>query len=142
MAKTIELKELREAYAVEIDPTRLEREPIVLERDGTAVGAVISFEEYQSYLAWKNRSEEPADFPPGWYVEKAAFERMLPGLLKTHHGKWVAVYQSQVIDTDDKPGELIWRVEQKYGEGAAFFVDQVLETPRVYRILSPRIVRE
>ncbi len=135
MTKTIELKEIREAYAIEIDPARLEREPIVLERDGAPVGAVISIEEYESYLAWKHRAVEPEDFPPEWYVEKAAFERMLPELLKSYRGKFVAIYQGQVVDSDARMGELIWRVEQKLGD-KPFYVDEVLETPRVYRIPS------
>lgn len=135
MTKKIELKELREAYAIEIDPAQLEREPIVLERGGRQVGAVISIEEYQSYRAWKNRAEATEDFPPEWYVEQAAFQQMLPELLKSYRGKFVAVSQGQVVDSDDKMGELIWRVEQNLGD-KPFYVDEVLETPRVYQIPS------
>ena len=135
MTRTIELKETRGIYSIGIDPAQLEREPIVLERDGAPVGAVISIEEYQSYLAWKNRAEETEDFPPEWYAEKAAFERMLPELLKSYRSKFVAVYEGKVVDSDDKMGELIWRVEQNLGD-KPFYVDEVLETPRVYRIPS------
>ncbi|MEW5718777.1 MAG: type II toxin-antitoxin system HicA family toxin [Chloroflexota bacterium] len=129
------LKEIRETYSANIDPAQLECEPIILERDGRQVGAVISIEEYQSYLAWKNRAEATEDFPPEWYVEKAAFERMLPELLQAYRGKFVAIYQGKVVDSDDKMGELIWRVERKLGD-KSFYVDEVLETPRVYRIPS------
>lgn len=135
MTRTIELKELHEIYSVGIDPAQLEREPIVLERDGIAVGAVISIEEYQAYLAWKNRAKETEDFPPEWYVEKTAFERMLPELLKSYRGKWVAVFHGEVVDSDVKPGELMWRVEQKYGE-LPVYIDEVADPPHVYRIPS------
>ena len=135
MAREIELKEFHETYSAEIDPAQIARDPIILRRNGEPVGAVISIEEYQSYLAWKKQVAIEDDFPPEWFEEKAAFQRMLPELLKTHNGKWVAIYHSEVVDSDDKEGELIWRVEQKLGE-EPFFVDQVLETPRVYRIPS------
>jgi hypothetical protein len=134
MARVIELKEFREVYAAGIDPAQLARDPIILHQNGEPVGAVISIDEYQAYLAWKKKTIED-EFPPEWYVEKAAFQGMLPELLKTHNGKWVAIFHGELVDSDDKEGELIWRGEQKLGE-EPFFVDQVLETPRVYRIPS------
>lgn len=141
MAKTIQLKEVREAYAAGIDPAQLAREPIILEQNGEPVGAVISMADYRLYCAWKERLEPEDDFPPAWYAEKAAFQRMLPALLKTHQGKWVAIYKGAMVDSDEKPSELMWRVQQKYGDESVYF-GEVLEKPRVYRIPSAWIKRE
>ena len=45
MTKTLEWKDVREICAAGIDPTQLEREPIILERDGAPVGAVIGLND-------------------------------------------------------------------------------------------------
>ena len=42
--------------------------------------------------------------------EYNAFVRLLPGLLATHRGKYVAVHDSQVVDCDDNDVALIRRV--------------------------------
>jgi hypothetical protein len=140
MTKTIQLKETREMYAAEIDPAQLAREPIILEMNGEPVGAVISLEEFRAFEAWKKNQEPEDDFPPAWYEEKAAFEQMLPDLLKTHLEKFVAVYRGELVDSDDKEGELMWRVEQKFGNEPVY-IDQVLEQPRIYHIPSFRVIR-
>ncbi|MCI0474855.1 MAG: DUF5678 domain-containing protein [Anaerolineales bacterium] len=139
MTKKIELKELREAYAVEIDPARLSREPVILQRDDTPIAAVISMAEYRLYCAWKEQltlSQLPAQF----LEDRAAFQRMLPELLKTHKEKWIAVYQGQVVDSAENVGDLAERVYARLGY-RAIFMSQVLEEPRVYRLPSPRLVR-
>ncbi len=138
MRKKREARETRAPYrvkhrkiAVWIDPTQLARAPILLKQNGETVGAVISLEEYRGYNTWKKQRKPDDDFPPEWHAEKAAFQRMLPELLKTHREKFVAVYQGQLVDSDENEGELEKRMEQKYGD-ATVYVDEVLEHPRVY----------
>jgi hypothetical protein len=141
MTKTIQLKEARAVYAADIDAAQLAREPVILEEDGQPFAAVISLDEYRAYAAWKKQIEAEDDFPPAWYGEKAAFQRMLPELLTTHRGKWVAVRKGTVVDSDENPGELMWRVEQKFGDESVY-IDEVLEKPRVYRIPSAWVGHE
>jgi hypothetical protein len=135
MARYLELNDVRENYAASIDPDQLDREPIILQQNGKPIGVVISAEQYQAFVEWKKNLEQSVDFPPEWRAEKAAFEQMLPDLLSTHRGKWVAVYKSQVVDSDAKIGELVWRAEKNLGD-KPFFVGEVVEEPRVHHIPS------
>jgi PHD/YefM family antitoxin component YafN of YafNO toxin-antitoxin module len=141
MTKTIQLKEAREMYAAEIDPAQLAREPIILERNGEPVGAVISLEEFRAFKEWKKELErQEQEFPKQFLEDEAAFKRMQPELLKTHKDKWVAVLKGQVVDFDDKLGDLADRVYRRFGY-QAIYMSQVLEKERIYRFLSPRVVR-
>jgi hypothetical protein len=68
-----------------------------------------------------------------WEREYRAFQRLLPELLKTHRGKYVAIHEEQVIDSGDDRLELIFRVLPKVG-GVSVHVGHVAgELERVYR---------
>lgn len=145
MAKRREIKETRAKYAakqnkiaVEIDPAQLARAPIVVRQNGEFVGAVISAEEYHAYEEWKEG--DLRDLSPQFLADRATFKRMLPELLKTHRDKWVAVWKGQVVDVADKIGDLAEKVYEHLGY-QAIYMDRVTDTPRVYRILSPRVTR-
>src|SRR4051812_12853963 len=56
-------------------------------------------------------SEEPTRYQR----EYEAFQRLLPGLLETHRGKYVAVHDGQVVDSGDDDIALTERVHAKYG---------------------------
>jgi hypothetical protein len=47
--------------------------------------------------------------------EFQAFLRLLPKLLATHRGKYVAIHDGQVVDTDTDDVALILRVQAKVG---------------------------
>lgn len=47
--------------------------------------------------------------------EHQAFLRLLPELLKTHYGQFVAVHDGKVVDTDADDIVLIQRVHKKVG---------------------------
>jgi len=139
MTKTLELKEVREICAAGVDPAQLEREPIILERDGAPVGAVIGLNDCRLYCAWKeHRALE--GLSAQFLEDRAAFQRMLPELLKTHKGKRVAVYKGQVVDSAENVGDLAERVYARLGY-QEIYMDEVPEEPRVYRIPSPRLAR-
>jgi len=72
-----------------------------------------------------------AIFPPPqtkWEREYRAFQRLLPELLKTHCGKYVAIHNEQVVDIGDDPIALIKQVHAKYGY-VPIHVDLVVEPP-------------
>lgn len=50
-----------------------------------------------------------------WEREYRAFKRLLPELLKTHHGKYVAIHEEQVVDSGEDRLELALRVLAKVG---------------------------
>lgn len=69
--------------------------------------------------------------------EAAAFDRMLPELLGTKSGKFVAVRDGQVIDVDDDEFALARRIEQGY-RGTFVLIRQVLANqPGGDRLESP-----
>lgn len=61
-----------------------------------------------------------------WERECRAFRRLLPELLQTHRGKYVAIHNEQVVDTDTDDIALILRVHAKYGY-VPIHVDRVTE---------------
>ena len=92
--------------------------------------------------------EPPAvNWPPPprnkWEREYRAFRRLLPGLLQTHRGKYVAVHNEQVIDSDADEMALILRALAKAGNvdiHVGLVTDQPEPTFRsgVVRELSPK----
>lgn len=93
-------REARAAYSLPFDERQLADRPLILERQGQPVAVVISPEEYRAYREWRDgnawRQQELRRLEP----ERKAFQRLLPELLKTHRGQFVAIYEGQVIDAD------------------------------------------
>ena len=80
-----------------------------------------------------------------WEREYQAFIRLLPTLLQSHRGKFVAIHGEQVVDSNDDPIALIKRVHARYGY-VPIHVDEVTDQPpapiriphyREYRPKSP-----
>ena len=53
-----------------------------------------------------------------WEREYQAFRRLLPQLLTTHQGKYVAIHEEQVVDSGDDKLALALRVLAKIGNVA------------------------
>lgn len=70
-------------------------------------------------------------FPPPrnkWEREYRAFQRLLPELLKTHRGKYVAIHNEQVVESGEDPIALIKQVHSRFGY-VPVHVDRVAEQP-------------
>lgn len=83
---------------------------------------------------------DPPPPPTKWDREYAAFRRLLPDLLRTHRGQYVAVHDGAVVGAGP---DMIAVAHEAYGRFGAveILVRQVTdEPPRVARILSPRLV--
>jgi hypothetical protein len=65
--------------------------------------------------------------------EHQAFLRLLPQLLLTHQGKFVAVHEGQVIDSDSDDIALVQRVHARVGY-VPIHVGLVTEEPLVVRV--------
>ncbi len=75
----------------------------------------------------------PTTEPPKGEREYQAFLRLLPELLPTHRGKYVAVHEEQVIDSDADEVGLILRVQAQVGY-VPIHVGLVTDQPLVVRI--------
>ena len=86
-------------------------------------------------------SIEPPVFTPDREVferERAAFYRLLPSLLTTHRGKYVAVHDEQPVEFGDDTVAVATQVYQRFGY-IPVFIGQVTEKPKTpIRIPSPR----
>lgn len=87
-----------------------------------------------------HRTEAKPLAPSGKFErERAAFHRLLPELLKTHHGKVVAIHDERVIaeGVDDAVVTAEAYARAGYTE---LYVGEVTATPQVVRINSPRVL--
>ena len=76
-----------------------------------------------------------------WEREYRAFLRLLPDLLQTHRGKYVAIHNEQVVDSGDDPIALIKAVHSRIGY-VPIHVDRVAaQPPPAIRIPHYRIYR-
>lgn len=144
MPKTIEIKEAKARYALSLDEAQLAEEPLIVERQGKPIAAIIPYPEYQRFVEWQRQGRSTP-----WQEEQkrllqkeiAAFERMKSELLNTHKGKQVAILHGQLVDCDDDKRVLARRVYAKYGY-RTILMTEVREQLRLYRIDSPQVKRQ
>ncbi len=67
------------------------------------------------------------------------FQGLLPDLLKTHRGRFVAIHDGRVIDTDEDESALARRTIGLPGEPV--YIQEVRAEARVYDLPSPEVVR-
>jgi len=139
MAKTVSLKEAQATYSLSVDKADLEQGPIILEHEGEPVAAIVSIEDYRRLVAEQDddiwRQEQLQRLQP----EREAFQRLLPELLKTHKGQFVAIHKGEVVDADTDNRELAKRIYA--GKLFPVYIQLVSEQPRVIELPSPEEVR-
>ncbi len=75
-----------------------------------------------------------------WRREQRAFRRLLPGLLASHRGRYVAIHEGQVVESGDDKLAVARRAYARFGY-VPIFVSLVTEEPGApIRIASPRSV--
>jgi len=135
------LREVNAPYTVNPDDEAIGRDTIIIHRDGKPVAVLVPYAEYQHWLAAKAASAPtPTVQDTEFERNRAAFQRLLPELLKTHRGQWVAIVDEQPVQFGPDFKSVILPVRQKYGKRPVY-VREILERPRVYKMLSPRIIR-
>src|SRR5262245_42460068 len=84
------------------------------------------------------------DLPPAdetkFQRERRAFQRLLPQLLQTHPGKYVAIHGERVVDSGDDKLAVALRVFKNHGY-VPIYVGLVAEEPRVERVPGFRELR-
>jgi hypothetical protein len=142
--KKLTLKETQAPYNISLDDALLTDEVVFLEKDGQPVAALVPMDEYTAFQAWreeeKRRQARQAE-EAAIEREHAAFQRMLPELLKQYEGRVVAIYNGQVVDVGDDEGEVWKRTRQRLGQ-VPVYVDTVEYPPRVYDMPSVEVVTD
>ncbi len=128
------LKEVSVPYTVNAEDETVGRDTIVIRRNGEPIAVVIPFAEYQAMTA------QPLPGDPGFEQERAAFHRLLPELLKTHRGEWVAIVDGQPVEFGPDFSSVIALVRQRFGQRPVY-VHEISERARIYKSLSPRLTR-
>jgi len=140
MAKRV-LKEVNAPYTVNVNDETIGHEPVVISRNGEPFVVMLPYAEYTRLIARQIAPSLGTD-PDSSLLdrERAAFRRLLPDLLRDHQGKWVAIVDEQPVEFGPDFATVIVRVRQRYGQRAVY-VQEILESPRIYKIESPRLVR-
>ena len=76
-----------------------------------------------------------------WWQEYQAFLRLLPDLLKTLRGQYVAVHEGQVVDSDREKIPLACRVFQTYGKVPMCVRLVAEQLPPPVRLPSFRVIK-
>lgn len=139
MTKTVSLKEAQATYSISLDKADLEQGPIILEREGEPVAAIISIKDYRRLAAGRDddtwRQEQLQRLEPN----RTAFQRLLPELLKIHKGQFVAIHKGEMVDADTDSRELAKRIYAR--KLFPVYIQLVSKQPRVIELPSPEKVR-
>ncbi len=81
----------------------------------------------------------PLSGPTKWEREYRAFQKLLPSLLLTRRGQYVAIHDEQGVDSGDNEIALIQRVFAKVGN-VPIHIDPVADHPRIARVPHYRVV--
>ena len=144
MTRTLILKETGAGYAALPELTEPVTEPIVIERDGRPLGVLVPPDEYQKFAEFARRDQAERYIAEQRRLldrEIATYERMKSDLLKTHKGKFVAILNGELIDSDANKETLTERVYRKYGY-RTMLIREVMEAPRIYQMGGPQLVRK
>ena len=74
--------------------------------------------------------------------ERQAYRLLHPQLKAQYLGRYVAIFQGQLIDHDSDPAALATRVKAKHPDKFVFITQVRQEPVRTIVVRSPRIVRE
>jgi hypothetical protein len=72
-----------------------------------------------------------------WLRDRRAFFRLLPELLKTLRGKWVAIHNEQVVEIGDTVRSVLLRVRERFPR-TEVYIQLVDEKLPVIKMRSPR----
>jgi len=139
VVRRIVIKEARAPYTIPVSEEDLGEGPVVLERDGEAVAALVPIEEYRQFVAWREKAKQAAARQAQlrkFQREREAYLRLKPQLLQTYPGQFVAIYQGKVVDVDRDKQALAKRILERYGNEPVY-IQLVAEELRTFEIPSP-----
>jgi len=143
--KTLTLKEAQALYNV-LDESQV-TEAALIDHGDRPVRIMVPADEYAAFLAWRKAEQErrqQSTQDQAFRREVEAFERMKPELLRQYRNRVVAIYNGQVVEVgneNESVADVAMRVYERLGY-IPVYVHRVEETPRVYKIPSPQIVRQ
>jgi hypothetical protein len=73
-----------------------------------------------------------------WRREQRAFRQLLPELLRTHLGEFVAIHEGRVVESGVEKIDVARRAYERFGYIPIFISRVVTDPPAPVRIPSPR----
>lgn len=130
------LREVRTPYTINPNDESLTSEPLLVRRNGEEwVVLAMKYEEYQRWLAQK---PTPPKHEIDFERNRAAFQRLLPDLLKQHDGQWVAIVNEQAAAFAPNANQVLEKVAA-LGD-VPLYIQEVRAQPHVYKMTSRHIV--
>lgn len=129
------LKEVNAPYTINTEDEAVGRDTIIVRREGKPIAVVLPYAEYEALTAQRTSSTYSI-----FERERAAFQRLLPELLKSHRGEWVAIVDEQVVEFGPDFSSVIVPVRQRFGQRPVY-IHEISEQPHIYQIASPHISR-
>ncbi|CAG0927772.1 hypothetical protein TFLX_00612 [Thermoflexales bacterium] len=126
------LKEVSVPYTVSAEDESIGRDTIVIRRMGEPVAVVIPFADYQALVA------QPLSGDLSFEQERAPFQRLLPELLKTRRGEWVAIVGGEPVEFGLDFSSVIVPVRRRFGQRPVY-VREISEQPRAYDITCTKV---
>jgi hypothetical protein len=84
---------------------------------------------------------ETSEINRAFEQEVAAFEQLKPTLFKQYAGKFVAIYQGQVVASGDEKLALLDQVREQLGNVVCYIEKVAPDSPRTVRMPSVRVAR-
>lgn len=136
------LKESSVPYNAILEKPPQTGEVTFLERNGQAIAAVVSMDEFAAFQLWRaeeaNRQRRQSE-AEAIEREHAAFQKMLPKLLLQCPGRVVAIHQGRVIAVGDNRMD-VWQEARQQVNGAPVYVQTVESSPRIYKLPSRKVI--
>lgn len=82
----------------------------------------------------------PAPPDDKWRREQRAFRRLLPELLQTLRGQYVAIHEGKVVESGDNKLAVAERAYTRFGYVPIYVSLVTDQAPPLVRIVSPRLV--
>ena len=130
------LREVGTPYTINPNDESLTSEPLLIRRNGEEwVVLAMRYEDYQRWLA---QQPTPPKRETDFERNRAAFQKLLPDLLKQHEGQWVAIVNEQAAAFAPSANKVLEKVSP-LGD-APLYIQEVRAQPRIYKMTSRRIV--
>ena len=134
------VREVNAPFTVNPEDEALGHETLIGRRNGEPVAAILPYAEYQNLVQGHPEQQAPAGGDREFERNRAAFYRLLPGLLKDHRGEWAASVNEKPAALGKTSTSVLDQVYERLGH-VRLCVQEVLEQPRVYRMPGPRVSR-
>ena len=84
---------------------------------------------------------ETSEITRAFEREVAAFDQLQPDLMEKYAGKYVAIYQGQVVASGNEKLALLDEVREQFGNIVCYIEKVAPDTPRTVRMPSMRVAR-